>query len=153
MQKMWKSVKIWQSYREYRPKGRNFFETQCISQAWCPSAALGLATALGGEGVTEKEGPPNKICSQAAKHRATPMAVHLAMKCWKGKHSSTDLHRHNSEVHREIISCCALNASCVMQAFLTINTKYFSFFRCTHAQQHQRQELLYGITSITCNRK
>ena len=28
VQKFWKSVKIWQSYREF--KGRNFFETQCI---------------------------------------------------------------------------------------------------------------------------
>ena len=28
MQKVWKSVKIWQSYREY--EGGNFFETQCI---------------------------------------------------------------------------------------------------------------------------
>ena len=28
MQKVWKSVKIWQSYREY--KGGNFFEIQCI---------------------------------------------------------------------------------------------------------------------------
>ena len=28
VQKFWKSVKIWQSYREF--KGGNFFETQCI---------------------------------------------------------------------------------------------------------------------------
>ena len=28
-QKFWKSVKIWQSYRDF--KGGNFFETQCIS--------------------------------------------------------------------------------------------------------------------------
>ena len=28
LQKFWKSVKIWQSYREF--KGGNFFETQCI---------------------------------------------------------------------------------------------------------------------------
>ena len=28
MQNVWQSVKIWQSYREY--KGGNFFETQCI---------------------------------------------------------------------------------------------------------------------------
>ena len=31
MQKVWKSVKIWQSYREY--KGGNFFETQCSLSA------------------------------------------------------------------------------------------------------------------------
>ena len=29
VQKFWKSVKIWQSYREF--KGGNFFETQCIA--------------------------------------------------------------------------------------------------------------------------
>ena len=29
MQKVWKSVKIWQSYREYKG-GNFFFETQCI---------------------------------------------------------------------------------------------------------------------------
>ena len=29
MQKFWKSVKIWQSYREF--KDGNFFETQCSS--------------------------------------------------------------------------------------------------------------------------
>ena len=29
MQKFWKSVQIWQSYREF--KGGNFFQTQCIS--------------------------------------------------------------------------------------------------------------------------
>ena len=28
LQKFWKSVKIWQSYRKF--KGGNFFETQCI---------------------------------------------------------------------------------------------------------------------------
>jgi len=28
VQTLWKSVKIWQSYREY--KAGNFFETQCI---------------------------------------------------------------------------------------------------------------------------
>jgi len=28
VQKFWKSVKIWQSYRLF--KGGNFFETQCI---------------------------------------------------------------------------------------------------------------------------
>jgi len=34
VQKFWKSVKRWQSYTEF--KGRNFFETQCISikHAW-----------------------------------------------------------------------------------------------------------------------
>jgi len=30
VQKNWKSVRIWQSYREY--KGGNFFETQCRTQ-------------------------------------------------------------------------------------------------------------------------
>ena len=30
VRKFWKSVKIWQSYREF--KGDNFFETQCISE-------------------------------------------------------------------------------------------------------------------------
>jgi len=29
LQKIWKSAKIWQSYRQ--SKGGNFFETQCIS--------------------------------------------------------------------------------------------------------------------------
>ena len=33
MQKFWKSVKIWQSYREF--KGGNFFETQCIFLPVC----------------------------------------------------------------------------------------------------------------------
>jgi len=28
MQKFWKSVKIWQSYKEF--KGGNYFETECI---------------------------------------------------------------------------------------------------------------------------
>jgi len=33
MQKFWESVKMWQSYREF--KGGNFFETQCRS-FWPP---------------------------------------------------------------------------------------------------------------------
>jgi len=33
VQKFWKSVKIWQSYREF--KGGNFFDTQCSYGAQC----------------------------------------------------------------------------------------------------------------------
>ena len=33
VQKLWKSVKVWQSYREF--KGGNFFETQCRSGNCC----------------------------------------------------------------------------------------------------------------------
>jgi len=42
VQKFWKSIKIWQSYREF--KGGPFFETQCIRVAR-GSAGVGGATA------------------------------------------------------------------------------------------------------------
>ena len=38
MQKFWKSVKIWQSYRQF--KGGNFFETQCSYVRWWSKASF-----------------------------------------------------------------------------------------------------------------
>ena len=38
IQKFWKLVKIWQSYREF--KGGNFFETRCSNHTWAQSKGL-----------------------------------------------------------------------------------------------------------------
>jgi len=47
VQKFWKSVKIWQSYREI--KGGNFFETQCTwlwTDAWTDTLWATVESAL-----------------------------------------------------------------------------------------------------------
>jgi len=40
VQKCWKSVKIWQSYRQF--KGRNCFESQCITRSHLGESTIPL---------------------------------------------------------------------------------------------------------------
>ena len=82
VKKFWKSVKIWQSYREF--KSGNFFETQCIHVFCSRPPAILLSTDLGFTAILSSSSSSiffRQLPSELAVQNSTKTGHMLGIEC------------------------------------------------------------------------